>query len=370
MAVFRLAPEESPDATQQHPPPQQQLQAGREVASDDERSVAADSWSIKSDYGSTLDDEQRHADAAEALSSVANFPSLVNKGEAMYIETSQNISCTAYFLLKSSDKDEADADAMTTVLGLQNYRNGAYADELTSFCDHSHAGEIWIGAEIMDTVTSWTKNLCIDISQGHMPNHVDEAKREPVAQDEKYLSCWSVLDIGTGNGLLLQELSKQGFTDLTGIDYSEVAIDFARSHADRDGFSSIKFLVDDILETKLERQFQLVMDKGTLDAIGLHPDGPIKRMMYWDSVSKLVAPGGVLVITSCNHTKDELVQEVENFNHRNAGMLPQDPNTIKDRETHRDCPPYQYLNHVRTYPTFMFGGSLGAHVATVAFVRN
>lgn len=78
MAVFRLAPEESPDPTQQHPPPQQQLQAGREVASDDERSVAADSWSIKSDYGSTLDDEQRHADAAEALSSAANFRAALN----------------------------------------------------------------------------------------------------------------------------------------------------------------------------------------------------------------------------------------------------------------------------------------------------
>lgn len=37
------------------------------------------------------------------------------------------------------------------------------------------------------------------------------------------------------------------------------------------------FKVDDVLDTKLDRQFQLVMDKGTLDAIGLHPDGPIKR---------------------------------------------------------------------------------------------
>ena len=74
MAGIRLAPEESLDPTQQqHPLPQQQLQTGREVASDDERSVAADSWSIKSDYGSTLDDEQRHADAAEALSSAVNF---------------------------------------------------------------------------------------------------------------------------------------------------------------------------------------------------------------------------------------------------------------------------------------------------------
>lgn len=35
--------------------------------------------------------------------------------------------------------------------------------------------------------------------------------------------------------------------------------------------------MDDVLDTKIERKFQLVIDKGTLDAIGLHPDGPIKR---------------------------------------------------------------------------------------------
>jgi EEF1A lysine methyltransferase 2 len=43
-----------------------------EIASDDDRSVAADSWSIKSDYGSTLDDEQRYADTAEVLLSSAS----------------------------------------------------------------------------------------------------------------------------------------------------------------------------------------------------------------------------------------------------------------------------------------------------------
>ena len=35
--------------------------------SDDDRSVATDSWSIKSDYGNTLDDEQRYADDTEVL---------------------------------------------------------------------------------------------------------------------------------------------------------------------------------------------------------------------------------------------------------------------------------------------------------------
>lgn len=33
------------------------------------------------------------------------------------------------------------------------------------------------------------------------------------------------------------------FSDLTGVDYSEGAINLARNLADRDGFSSINFLV-------------------------------------------------------------------------------------------------------------------------------
>ncbi|KDP22677.1 hypothetical protein JCGZ_02519 [Jatropha curcas] len=67
------------------------------------------------------------------------------------------------------------------------------------------------GSDVIDVVVSWTKSLCIEISQGHIPNHVDDIKSGPVEQGDKYLSSWSVLDIGTGNGLLLQELAKQGF---------------------------------------------------------------------------------------------------------------------------------------------------------------
>ncbi|XBI15908.1 hypothetical protein VPH35_058249 [Triticum aestivum] len=92
------------------------------------------------------------------------------------------------------------------------------------------------------------------------------------------------------------------FSDLTGIDYSEAAIELARNLAILDGFEQINFLVDDILEIKLERGFELVMDEGTLDAIGLHPDGPVKRMMYWQSVASLVYHGGILMLRfDCHH---------------------------------------------------------------------
>ncbi|XP_023893599.1 uncharacterized protein LOC112005552 [Quercus suber] len=342
MAGIRLAPED-PELSSQ----QSRGAVVSDLISDDERSVAADSWSIKSEYGSTLDDDQRQTDAADALSA-ANFPPAPSSDY-------------------SSDKEEVETEeAAQSMLGLQSYWDSAYADELTNFREHGHAGEVWFGADVMELVASWTKGLCIDISHGQLPNHVDDTKSELVDQGDKYLSTWGVLDIGTGNGLLLQELAKQGFSHLTGTDYSEGAVQLARSLADRDGFANINFLVDDVLETKLERQFQLVMDKGTLDAIGLHPDGPVKRMMYWDSVSRLVASGGILVITSCNSTKDELVQEVESFNQRRVGMSQEHE---KDEEAGRD-PPFRYLSHIRSYPTFMFGGSEGSRVATVAFVRS
>ncbi|KAI8554497.1 hypothetical protein RHMOL_Rhmol05G0104000 [Rhododendron molle] len=197
--------------------------------------------------------------------------------------------------MNSSDKEEPDAEAVTSMLGFQNYWDSTYANELANYREHGHAGEVWFGADVMETVASWTKSLCTDNSQGH--------------------------------------------------------------------------LVDDVLETKLERKYQLVMDKGTLDAIGLHPDGPIKRIMYWDSVSRLVESGGILVITSCNSTKDELVQEVDYYNRRRIGAS-QEAGTREDQTTNGDSPPFRYLDHVRSYPTFMFGGSVGSRVATVAFLRN
>lgn len=63
----------------------------------------------------------------------------------------------------------------------------------------------------METVASWTKSLCSDVSQGRFPNQADNVKSPSVEQDSKFLTSWSVLDIGTGNGLLLQELAKEGY---------------------------------------------------------------------------------------------------------------------------------------------------------------
>jgi SAM-dependent methyltransferase len=298
------------------------------MASDDDRSVAADSWSIKSDYGSTLDDEQRYADTADVLISAASTSSAAAPSAFVAINPSPDFSL---------DKDVPDSsDVEPPMLGLQNFQDGVYAEDVANFHERSHADD-WFGTEVMDVRVGWTRNLC----------------------SSKDLPSCSVLDIGTGSGRLLQQLAKQGFSDLTGIDYSEGAIEIARNLAIRDGFEHINFLVDDVLESKLERRFGLVMDEGTLDAIGHHPDGPVKRMMYWQSVARLVSPGGILVITSCSRTKDDLVQEVENFNQRKLGALGSEGLVASDAAV------FSYINHVRSYPSVD-----NSCITTVAFLHK
>ncbi|XP_058091606.1 uncharacterized protein LOC131237707 isoform X2 [Magnolia sinica] len=315
-----------------------------ELISDDDRSIAADSWSVKSDHGSTFDDEQRHVDASDALSTGILRP-------------------TSDY---GSDKDAPDAEVETS-LGSQSYWDATYTNKLTNFHEHGHVGENWFGPEVMEAVVDWTKNLCVSTSQGCTQHLAEDTKSESSGEVHKCLSSWSVLDIGTGSGLILQELAKQGFSDLTGIDSSEAAIDLARNLAVRDGFANIKFLVDDVLETKLERKFQLVVDKGALDAIGLHSDGSPKRVMYWESLSKLVAPGGILVIMSCNSSKDDLVQEMDALSQRR--LTPQDLEPPEDQETHVERPPFRYLDCVHEDTTFVFGGAEVSHIETVAFTR-
>jgi hypothetical protein len=65
----------------------------------------------------------------------------------------------------------------------------------------------------------------------------------------------------------------------------------------------------------------------------------------------------VQVITSCSRTKDELVQEVENFNQRKLGA------TVPEGGLASDAVVFKYLDHVRAYPN-------ADSIATVAFLHT
>jgi SAM-dependent methyltransferase len=221
----------------------------------------------------------------------------------------------------------------------------------------------------------------------------------------------SILDLGTGNGSMLALLRKKGrFSGrMVGVDYSARSVELARELQRSRGHSAyrtddeddddeeededegevdgegetlerapIQFEEWDILGSKAllsesglkisptsddetlswfpyeEGGFDIVLDKGTFDAISLADDAKATRVCerYPDIARRLVRRGGFLIVTSCNWTEDELVKwfvagEEEDGEKKDALVV---------------------WGRVE-YPRFRFGGQEGQGVCTVCFQR-
>merc|ERR1712080_627715 len=122
----------------------------------------------------------------------------------------------------------------------------------------------------------------------------------------------SILDVGCGNGMLSVDLAREGFKQVVGVDYCESAIELSRKVAKQAGME-LDFQVCDILEDldetgcdALKRNYDIVVDKGTFDAISLGKTAMKDKQRYVRNISQLLNPKGMLVITSCNWTEAEL----------------------------------------------------------------
>jgi SAM-dependent methyltransferase len=98
-----------------------------------------------------------------------------------------------------------------------------------------------------------------------------------------------ILDLGTGPGTQAIELARRGF-DVTGTDISATSIVEAQRRAEVLGVAC-KFVQDDILQTRLDRQFDIVIDRGCL-----HILPPPQRPEYLTRITKLIRPGGHLLL--------------------------------------------------------------------------
>lgn len=157
-----------------------------------------------------------------------------------------------------------------------------------------------------------------------------------------------LLAVGCGNGMMLIELAREEYTKLTGIDYSASAIELSKCIA-ADQKLSIDYHVVDLLSSENIKgvlgdcQYDIVHDKGTYDAVSLHPDEPeTKRKAYIDNVHRMLANEGLFILTSCNWTEDELCVSL-------AGHFTK----------HKIIPT----------PTFKFAGKTGSIITQIVFKK-
>lgn len=230
----------------------------------------------------------------------------------------------------------APAHLTPSDLGQKSYWDTAYTTERDNFAaNQNDEGTIWFsdaGAE--ERMLAFLEDLS------------DEGA---LSKDVSYL------DLGTGNGHLLFALREDEWTGkLVGVDYSAQSVRLAREIRDSKGeeYADIAVHEWDILGQApgdwLDDGFDVVLDKGTFDAICLSQDTDAQGRRICEGYSKrvepLVKPGGRFLITSCNWTEEELRAWFEGGRFTFAGKV--------------------------KYPSFTFGGKTGSSVVTLCFQKS
>jgi SAM-dependent methyltransferase len=200
-------------------------------------------------------------------------------------------------------------------------------------------------------------------------------EKELGANDGK--KATSFLDLGTGNGHLLFALRDAGWCGgMVGVDYSPASLKLARQigeirasgisreededdEEEKDQIQHIPVLFEeyDIFKPKPLQHappagFDIVLDKGTFDAISLSAEVDVSGQRlcetYCSHIKPLIRQGGLFIITSCNWTEEELRAWFERG--EGGGEL-----VFHDRIK---------------YPRFTFGGKTGQSVVTLCFRRE
>lgn len=233
--------------------------------------------------------------------------------------------------------------------------NSFYKKEIANFQDNEEdTGECWF--DDSDAELKMIQFLIDKINGEELPF----GKQENI----------KIVDLGTGNGHLLFQLHEdileecdyqdQIKFDFMGIDYSPDSVEFATKIA-KQKYPQAAFQFEQVdLLTKENKflsantsQFDILLDKGTLDAIALNQD-PISELgdkigmdVYASQVSQLMHQNSVLLITSCNFTESELIK-----------IITQDKTNSLSVWNKID------------YPSFQFGGVKGSTICSIAFIKN
>ena len=101
----------------------------------------------------------------------------------------------------------------------------------------------------------------------------------------------AVVDVGGGASALVDCLLEDGFTDITVVDLSQVALDEARGRlADRE----VEWIQADVREWVPARVYDLWHDRATYHFL----TSPDDQHAYWQTVREHVSPGGHVIVAT------------------------------------------------------------------------
>lgn len=132
---------------------------------------------------------------------------------------------------------------------------------------------------------SWDKSISFDEMWSHSTNVY---LKKFLTKENIGFSGLKVLDLGTGTGTSALYCSKEGAQSV-GIEFSKTAIQIARNNALNLKLST-EFIQGDVLELKLDKKFDLIIDSTVLHCIV----GSEDRTKFYDSVKRHIDKDGFL----------------------------------------------------------------------------
>ncbi|KAF4976496.1 hypothetical protein FZEAL_6840 [Fusarium zealandicum] len=250
--------------------------------------------------------------------------------------------------------DEQPQHLEPSKLGTKEYWDNLYTTEISNHAaDPQDIGTVWFDDSDAEAKILEYLNSLLDPQDPDAP---------VLSQDET-----SFLDLGSGNGSLLFSLRDEDWSGRAlGVDYSPQSVALARqitatkqAEAEAENAPSpVEFQewdviagpFDTVLNGTQAAGWDVVLDKGTFDAISLsdEKDAQGRRLCegYRERVLQLVRKGGIFLVTSCNWTESELRSWFER----------------------RDGQGFDVVGRV-AYRSFSFGGHKGQTISTLCFRR-
>ena len=127
--------------------------------------------------------------------------------------------------------------------------------------------------------------VIIEPSRGFGTGHHQSTRLALALLQDRDLPGRTMIDVGTGSGVLAIAGARLGATSITAVDVDLDAIDNARENVERNGVSgTVDVRVGDLAQTSL----------GPVDVVTANLTGSLLMRYAWE-LSKLVKPGGVLI---------------------------------------------------------------------------